>query len=58
LGGQNEQPAENLEPAAVYTKSALPTVDDVVAFGSGPGTEQLRSVIDSKVVFQILQGEL
>jgi alkaline phosphatase len=58
LGGQNEQPAENLEPAAVYTKSALPTVDDVVAFGSGPGTEQLQSVIDSKVVFQILQGEL
>jgi len=56
--GQNEQPAENLEPAALYTKSALPTVDDVVVFGSGPGTDVLQGVVDSTVVFKVLRGEL
>ena len=56
--GQTEQPAENLEPATLYTKSALPTVDDVVVFGSGPGTDALRGVIESTMVFKILSGEL
>jgi alkaline phosphatase len=54
----NEQPEEHLEPAALHTKSALPTVDDVIAFGSGPGTETLEGVIDSTIVFKILRGEL
>ncbi len=54
----NEQPEEHLEPAALHTKSALPTVDDVVAFGSGPGTEALEGVIDGTIVFKILRGEL
>ncbi len=58
FGGQNEQPAENREPAALYTKSALPTVDDVVVFGSGPGTDVLQGVVDSTVVFKVLRGEL
>jgi alkaline phosphatase len=56
--GQNEQPAENLEPATLYTQSALPTVEDVVAFGSGPGTEALQGVADSTIIFTILRGEL
>jgi len=54
----NEQPEEHLEPAALHTKSALPTVGDVVAFGSGPGTEALEGVVDSTIVFKILRGEL
>ncbi len=54
----NEQPEEHLEPAALHTKSALPTVEDVVAFGSGPGTEALEGVVDSTIVFKILRGEL
>jgi len=54
----NEQPEEHLEPAALHMKSALPTVDDVVAFGSGPGTEALEGVVDSTIVFKILRGEL
>src|SRR5438445_4802503 len=37
----------NSEPAAFYTKSALNTVDDVVAFGTGPGTEALHGCIDN-----------
>src|SRR5437868_3221477 len=58
FGGHNEQPVENLEPAALYTKSALPTVDDVVVFGSGPGTDVLQGVVDNTAVFKVLRGEL
>jgi alkaline phosphatase len=51
---QSEQP----EPAAFYTKSALVTVEDVVAFGSGPGTDALQGVVDSTVIFTTLRDEL
>ncbi len=58
-GNRGEQPeAEQREPASFYTKSALGTVDDVVAFGSGPGTEALQGVIDSTIVFKILRDQL
>src|SRR5256886_2377349 len=50
--------AEPSEPAAFYTKSALVTVEDVVAFGSGPGTDTLQGVIDSTAVFRALRDEL
>jgi len=54
-----EQPAsQQLEPAALYAKSALSTVDDVVAFGSGPGTEALQGTVDNTTVFKILRDEL
>jgi alkaline phosphatase len=46
------------EPAAFYTKSALNTVEDVVAFGSGPGSEMLRGSIDNTQIFKILRDEL
>ena len=49
-----EQPA----PAAFYTKSALETVDDVIAFGSGPGTEELEGSVNNTIVFSILRGQL
>ena len=51
---EQEQP----EPAAFYTKSALVTVEDVVAFGSGPGTEALGGVVESTDVFEVLRDEL
>ncbi len=51
---QTEQP----EPAAFYSKSALVTVEDVVAFGNGPGTDTLQGVVQSTAVFNILRGEL
>ena len=54
----NEQPEAPVEPAALYTKSALSTVDDVVVFGSGPGTDALQGILDSTTVFKILRGEL
>ena len=54
-----KEPAqEQSEPAAIYTKSALITVEDVVAFGSGPGTDELQGVVESPDVFKILRDEL
>jgi alkaline phosphatase len=53
-GPAQEQP----EPATFYTKSALVTVEDVVAFGSGPGTDALQGVIESTAIFKILRDEL
>jgi alkaline phosphatase len=47
-----------LEPAAVLTKSALNTVDDVVAFGTGPGTDALTGTIDNASIFKIIRDEL
>ncbi len=52
------QQSEEPEPAAFYTKSALVTVEDVVAFGSGPGTNALQGVLESTVVFKTLRDEL
>jgi alkaline phosphatase len=61
----NQDPAETKEPtqeqpepATIYTKSALVTVEDVVAFGSGPGTDALQGVVESTDVFKILRDEL
>jgi alkaline phosphatase len=61
----NQDPAETKEPtqeqpepATIYTKSALVTVEDVVAFGSGPGTDALQGVVESTAVFKILRDEL
>jgi alkaline phosphatase len=58
-GNGHEQPdVEQREPAAVYTKAALDTVEDVIAFGSGPGTDALRGVIDNTVIFEIIRDHL
>jgi len=54
-----KEPAqEQPEPAAFYTKSALVTVEDVVVFGSGPGTDSLQGVVESTDIFKILRDEL
>jgi alkaline phosphatase len=50
--------AEPLEPAAFYAKSALNTVDDVVAFGSGPGTSALAGSVENTTIFKIVRDEL
>jgi alkaline phosphatase len=58
-GNGNEQSnVEQREPAAVYSKAALGTVDDVVAFGSGPGTDDLRGVIENTMIFEIIRDHL
>jgi len=49
---------EQSEPAAFYTKTALETVEDVVSYGSGPGTEGLHGTIDNTQIFKIIRDEL
>ena len=46
------------EPAAVYSRSALNTVDDMIACGIGPGTDDLRGVLDNTIVFKIIRDQL
>jgi alkaline phosphatase len=46
------------EPAAFYAPGALDTVDDVVAFGTGPGAEGLRGSIDNTAIFQLIRDLL
>jgi alkaline phosphatase len=61
-GGANDEPepssANHLEPATLYAKSALNTVDDVVAFGTGPGTEALQGSLENTIIFNIIRDEL
>lgn len=49
---------EESEPAAFYTGTALVTVEDVVAFGTGLGAEALHGTIDNTQIFTILRDEL
>ena len=49
---------DQAQPAAFYAPSALPTVEDVVAFGSGRGSEMLQGTIDNTDIFKILRDEL
>jgi len=49
---------EQTEPAAFYTRSALETVEDVVSFGNGPGSEALHGTIDNTQIFKIIRDEL
>jgi len=60
-GSENPSSAgakEQNEPAAFYAKSALNTVEDVVAFGTGPGTEALHGTIDNTQIFKLVRDEL
>ena len=61
---ENEPPSstgpqkDQSQPAAFYATSALPTLEDVVAFGSGRGSEALQGTIDNTDIFNILRDEL
>jgi alkaline phosphatase len=54
----SETSLQYLEPAAVFSKSALPTVSDVLALGFGPGTENLQGVMDNTAIFKIVRDQL
>jgi alkaline phosphatase len=53
-----ETSTQYLEPAAVFSKTALPTVTDVLALGFGPGTENLQGVLDNTSIFKIVRDQL
>lgn len=46
------------EPAAIYSQTATNTVEDVVLFGTGPGTQSIRGIMDSTNVFRIIRDNL
>lgn len=46
------------EPAAFQTPSALNTAEDVLAAGTGPGSENLRGFLDNTAVFRLLKEAL
>jgi alkaline phosphatase len=46
------------EPAAFYAPAALETVEDVVVFGAGPGTDALRGSLDNTAIFKIIRDAL
>lgn len=46
------------EPAAFYAPVALETVEDVVVFGTGPGTEVIQGSIDNTAIFKIIRDLL
>jgi len=48
-------PEQPQEPAAFYASSSLNTVDDVVAFGTGPGAEALHGSMDNTALFTIIR---
>jgi len=53
-----EPQKEESQPAAFYTSSALPTVGDVIVFGSGRGSELPHGTIDNTRIFQLIRDEL
>ena len=46
------------EPAAFFAPAALETVEDVAAFGAGPGSEALTGVIGNHTIFEIIRDLL
>lgn len=58
--GNNEPaspPAQQEEPAAFYAKSALNTLEDVSAFGTGLGTESLHGTMDNTEIFELIRRQ-
>ena len=46
------------EPAAFFAPAALDTVEDVVAFGTGPGSEAITGSLDNTEIFRIIRDLL
>ena len=46
------------EPAAFYAPAALETVEDVVVFGSGQGSDAFHGTLDNTAVFKIIRDLL
>ena len=56
--GEGPVSTSGQEPAAAYAPWARNTVNDVLAAGSGPGTEALHGFLDNTVIFKIIAGQL
>ena len=59
LAPHQSPPAEApQEPAAFFAPAALDTVEDVVAFGAGPGSEAIAGSLDNTAIFRIIRDLL
>ncbi len=47
-----------LQPAAIYARAARESVADVIALGTGPGSDPLRGTLESTRIFEIIQDNL
>ncbi|HEX4667124.1 MAG TPA: alkaline phosphatase [Chthoniobacterales bacterium] len=56
--GEGPVPNSVQEPAAAYAPWARNTLDDVLAAGSGQGTESLHGFLDNTVIFKIIAEQL
>ena len=56
--GHNSDLEAASEPAAIYSPNALNTVEDVVLFGIGPGSDVIRGTMESTTVFRIMRDNL
>lgn len=48
----------NTEPAAFYAPNAINTADDMVAIGTGPGSQDLRGFLDNTIIYKIIRKNL
>ncbi|MGC3990366.1 MAG: alkaline phosphatase [Chthoniobacteraceae bacterium] len=46
------------EPAAVYAPNAINTADDMIAIGTGPGSQDLRGFLDNTIIYKIIRKNL
>lgn len=65
LAAQQSSPADGAsvteppqEPAAFYAPAALETVEDVVVFASGQGTDAINGSLDNTAIFKIIRDSL
>ena len=55
---ETASPQPPQEPAAIYAPAAANTVDDMVAFGSGPGADALHGSASNTIIFEIVRDNL
>lgn len=57
-GASAPQPATQNAPAAFYAPSALNCAGDVIAVGTGPGSERLKGFMDNTAIYRIIKENL
>jgi alkaline phosphatase len=56
-GSPSPAPA-NSEPAAFYAPSAINVADDMIAVGTGPGSQDLHGFLDNTIIYRIIKKNL
>ncbi len=57
-GRQSPDAIGKPDPSAAFSATAVGTTSDVLAFGSGQGTESLSGVLDNTAIFEIIRPQL